>query len=146
MRKRYGRSQKYHARQRHHYALLFNNGCAYIGQSVNPAEREKQHRRQAGGWCGRQFQCISLGSIEGTEAQASDYEHAWRHVAAKNGWKIYAKPPGIVVNHHRQMSARRYAIAWKLRWPVRHARNRVRRVAVALLLAGATLWGLTQLL
>lgn len=127
--RRLGRSQKYHARQRHLYALLFENGCAYIGQSVDPQERERQHRRPTGGWCGREFRFVHLGVIEGTEAQACDFEHAWRHRAAVNGWTIYAKPPGMEVNHRRQMNLRRYLIAWTLRWPAKHSRNLSWRMA-----------------
>lgn len=119
----WGRSQKYHPRDRHLYALLFQDGGCYVGQSVDVAQREKQHRGRAGGW-GRPFQCIPLGSIHGTEEQAKDYEHAWRHVAASNGWRIYAKPPGLVVNHRRQMTPKRYLIAQGLRWPREHARRR----------------------
>lgn len=120
---RWGRSQKYHRRPRHLYALLFDNGCAYIGQSVDLKEREQQHRRPAGGWCGKPFQCVPLGVIQGSEHQAQHYEHAWRHVAHTHGWTIYAKPPGMVVNHHRQMSLQRYLLAWTLRWPRGHTRN-----------------------
>lgn len=145
MQKRYGRSQKYHPRKRYLYALLFHNGCAYIGQSVDPTEREKQHRRRAGGWCGRPFKCIPLGSIVGTEAEAADYEHAWRHRASMSGWKIYAKPPGIVVNPRRQMSAKRYAISYKLRWPSEHGRSQVGRMAGWLVLASALTYGVSRL-
>lgn len=119
----WGRSQKYHPRDRHLYALLFADGGCYIGQSVDVAQREKQHRSRAGGW-GRDFQCVHLGSIHGSEDQAKDYEHAWRHVAAKNGWHIFAKPPRLVVNHRRQMSPGRYLIAQGLKWPREHVRRR----------------------
>lgn len=39
-----GRSEKYHALPRTLYALLFDDGGCYIGQSSNPQQREKQHR------------------------------------------------------------------------------------------------------
>lgn len=121
--RRWKRDQKYHARPRHLYALLFSNGCAYIGQTVNLRQREQQHRRPAGGWGGKTFQCVHLGTLEDTEAVAVDFEHAWRHVAAEAGWRIYGKPPGVVVKHHRQMSARRYELARQLRWPTTHRRR-----------------------
>jgi predicted GIY-YIG superfamily endonuclease len=127
-RHRWGRSQKYHARPRQLYALLFENGCAYIGQSIDVKERERQHRRPAGGWCGKPFQCVLLGVVHGTEEQAKHHEHAWRHVAHKRGWTIYAKPPAMVVNHRRQMSLYRYLLAWTLRWPREHNRNRTWQV------------------
>lgn len=120
----WGRSQKYHARPRQLYALLFDNGCAYVGQSIDVLEREKQHRRPAGGWGGKPFQCVHLGVVNDTEERAKEYEHAWRHKAAKNGWTIYAKPPAMVVDHHRQMNLRRYMLAWSLRWPKQYTRNK----------------------
>lgn len=127
-RHRWGRSQKYHARPRQLYALLFENGCAYIGQSVDLVERERQHRRPAGGWNGQVFECVQLGVLEGTEAQARDFEHAWRHKAYKNGWRIYGKPPAMIVDHRNQMTFKRYLLAWSLRWPAEHSRNLVWRV------------------
>ena len=45
-----GRSEKYHALPRTLYALLFDDGGCYIGQSSNPHQREKQHRSRQGGW------------------------------------------------------------------------------------------------
>lgn len=145
-RHRWGRSQKYHARPRQLYALLFENGCAYIGQSIDVREREQQHRRPAGGWGGKPFQCVLLGVVHGTEAQAKDHEHAWRHVAHKQGWTIYAKPPGLVVNHRRQMSLYRYLLAWTLRWPRAHVRNRAWQVFKQLALGSAALVGVLALL
>lgn len=122
--RRLGRGQKYHARPRHLYALLFEDGFAYIGQSVDLRQRESQHRRPAGGWCGKPFRCLPLAVIHGTEEQARHYEHAWRHAANKHGWAIYAKPPGIRVDHRRQMTWYRYCLAWTLRWPRTYIRNR----------------------
>lgn len=120
--RRWKRDQKYHPRPRHLYALLFENGCAYIGQTVDLRQREQQHRRVAGGWLGKAFQCVHLGTVEDTEAVAVDYEHAWRHVAAQAGWRIYAKPPGVVVNHRKRMTPQRFALARTLRWPAAHRR------------------------
>lgn len=140
MKHRWGRSQKYHPRSRQLYALLFDNGCAYIGQSIDASERERQHRRGSGGWSGKPFQCVQLATIDGTEDQAKDYEHAWRHKAAKNGWTIYGKPPGMVVNHLNQMNLKRYLLAWSLRWPAQHSRNRKWRIGLILLVVGALSW------
>ena len=122
-----GRSQKYHRRPRHLYALLFDTGCAYVGQTVDLEERERQHRRESGGWAGLPFHCVHLATIEATEECARDHEHAWRHRAAVNGWGIYAKPPGIVVDHRRQMTLGRYLLAWTLRWPAQYARDQATR-------------------
>ena len=44
-----GRSEKYHTLPRTLYALLFDDGGCYIGQSSNPQQREKQHRSPKGG-------------------------------------------------------------------------------------------------
>lgn len=44
-----GRSEKYHALPRTLYALLFDDGGCYVGQSTNPQQREKQHRSPKGG-------------------------------------------------------------------------------------------------
>ena len=121
---RYGRSQKHLRRKRCLYALLFENGCAYIGQSVDPRERERQHRKPAGGWCGKAFIFVPLGVMEGTELQATDYEYAWRHKAGMHGWTIYGKPPDVVVKHGRRMTLRRHFIACSVRWPRKHSRNR----------------------
>lgn len=37
---RYKRDQKYHARERHLYALKFKNGAVYIGQTVDVVGHE----------------------------------------------------------------------------------------------------------
>lgn len=121
--RRWKRDQKYHPRPRHLYALLFSNGCAYIGQTVDLKTREQQHRRPAGGWGRQEFECVHLGTVQDTQAVAEDFEHAWRHVANKAGWHIYAKPPGVVVNPSRQMTLQRYALARRLRWPSQHYRS-----------------------
>ena len=65
-----------------------------------------------------------LGSVNGNELLASDYEHAWRWKAMKAGFRVYSLPPNIVIrNHSRQMSANRYAIARQLTWPLRKAKS-----------------------
>ncbi len=120
---KWGRSQKYRSRTRHLYALLFENGGCYIGQTVNLKEREAQHRRPNGGWCGRWFQLVPLGTIDGSEEQAKDYEHAWRLKAQAHGWQVYYKPPGLLCDPRRQANFRRRRISWSLRWPRRHSRR-----------------------
>lgn len=112
-----GRSQKYHVRTRYLYALVFDSGHVYIGQSVDPYEREKQHRRAAGGWCGKPFRLLVLGQIEGTEKDAKEHEHAWRLTASRAGWRIYASPPGIEVNPRRQSGLKRWWLSQSLQWP-----------------------------
>lgn len=119
-RRRYKRDQGYHPRDRHIYALLFPSGHAYIGQTVDLNARIQQHRRPAGGWGSRTFEAIHLDTRHATHAEAEDYEQAWRERARREGWGIYGKPPGIVVDPRRRMTKRRYQIASKLKWPRKH--------------------------
>lgn len=128
----WGRSQKFCARPRTLYALLFPTGHAYIGQSVDVIKREQQHRRPAGGWCGKAFDCVVLEIRTCTELQAADLEHAWRLKALRHGWMIYAKPPGLVVDPRRRATLKRRWLSFGRRWPRQHSRTRWRR-----LLAGA---------
>lgn len=87
-----GRSEKYHALPRTLYALLFDDGGCYIGQSSNPQQREKQHRSPKGGWH-RPFRFHALEVVTATRAETEAYEQAWRVKASREGWRIYAKPP-----------------------------------------------------
>jgi len=91
------RNQKYLPRPRHLYALFFNGGCCYVGQTVDLLNREKQHRGSRGGWQGRPFQFVPLGQMVGTQADAEVHEYAWRYKAHLKGWRIYAKPPGMLI-------------------------------------------------
>lgn len=113
---RWGRSQKYHSRPRHLYALLFSDGI-YIGQTVDLIQREAQHRSRKGGWGGKPFRVQPLGVIEGTEAEAVEYEHAWRLKAWKQGYRVFAKPPGIPCNPSRRATWHRRRLARRLKWP-----------------------------
>lgn len=114
---RYRRDQKYKNRTRHLYALRFECGPVYIGQTVDLQAREKAHRSPRGGWHGQPFTLQVLGSMEGTQAQAEDWEHAWRYVAARAGYVVWGLPPGIPVQPARQMSVERHRIARRLHWP-----------------------------
>lgn len=120
---RWGRSQKYHRRQRLLYALLFANGYCYIGQTVDLAQRTSQHRGPSGGWR-HLFDVIELGSINGTEAEASDHERAWRLAAVSRGWAVYAKPPGIPCDPRRQARLKHVLLSWRLRWQWPHGYSR----------------------
>jgi len=130
--KKLNRSQKYHERPRHLYALLFSDGV-YIGQTVNLAKREQQHRSERGGWCGKPFQCVHLSTIQGTEEDAVEYEHAWRLKAWQLGHRVFAKPPGIPCNPTRQSSWRRRNLARGLQWPIERRRTRMSRAWLLLL-------------
>jgi predicted GIY-YIG superfamily endonuclease len=112
-----GRSEKYHARPRHLYTLLFENGCCYVGQTTDLKRRESQHRNPAGGWGNQPFTFVHLATMEGTKEQAEDHEYAWRYTAQRAGWRIYGKPPNVRVNTVLRMNSRRQAIARQCTWP-----------------------------
>lgn len=118
---RWGRSQKYHERPRHLYALLFGNGCCYIGQTVNLNARLSQHKSPAGGWAGNVFTMVPLGVVHCTQQCGEDYEYAWRYKAACAGWRVYGKP-GVFINPARRLTLERRMLAWSLTWPKAHHR------------------------
>lgn len=123
----YKRDQKYKNRTRYLYALRFAQGPVYVGQTVDLKARERQHRSPKGGWMGQPFTFEPLGSMVGTQAQAEDWEHAWRYVAARAGYVVWGLPPGIRVQPGRQMSPERHRIARGLRWPGAGTQGRVRQ-------------------
>lgn len=142
----WGRSQKYHDRPRTLYALLFPSGHAYIGQSVDVVKREQQHRRPAGGWCGQPFRCVVLETRPCTELEAADLEHAWRLKAARNGWRIYAKPPCMVVDPQRQATLKHSSLAVMRSWPWQHSRTKTRRLVAGVVIVLVLVVLLRQLL
>lgn len=114
----WGRSEKYHVRPRHLYALVFPEGFVYIGQSVDLKTREAQHRAPSGGW-NREFEFLPLSTIEGTKADAEHHEVAWRTLAARKGWGVYARPPGIPIRRHgARMNRQAYAAMRTMTWPL----------------------------
>ena len=119
----WGRTQKYRARPRHLYALLFQNGACYVGQTVNLKTRMAQHRQPSGGWMGAQFELVHLGQANGTQLHAEDHEYAWRYKAQNAGWIVYAKPPSIVIDATRRMTLKRRLLALGMRWPRMHRRT-----------------------
>lgn len=113
----WGRSQKYHARPRHIYALLFEAaGCCYVGQTVDLHQRARQHQR--GDWA-QDFVLVPLALVQGTEAEAADHEMAWRLAAQRRGWRIYAGPPGVIVDPRRRATWSQRRLARRCRWPIR---------------------------
>jgi len=43
-----------------------------------------------------------LGQVVGTQADAEVHEYAWRYKAFLKGWRIYAKPPGVLIRDPRR--------------------------------------------
>ncbi|WP_141696979.1 GIY-YIG nuclease family protein [Xanthomonas translucens] len=112
------RNQKYLPRPRHLYGLFFNNGCCYVGQTVDLKQREQQHRSPRGGWQGKTFSFVPLSSMTGTQADAELHEYAWRYKAFKQGWRIYAKPPGqLIRNPLARTTALMKSLAAGYTWP-----------------------------
>ena len=114
------RAQKYRTRRRHLYALLFDRKRVYVGQTVDFGRRHNEHRRD---WC-YPFQMIELGSIDGTQAEAEEYEYAWRYRAGRSGFRVLCKSPSsndvFEINPRRRMTPERHQLANSLRWPVDH--------------------------
>ena len=119
----WGRSQKYQDRPRYLYALFFQNGACYIGQSVNLKTRLDQHRLPSGGWMGAIFQMVQLDVVNGTQQQAEEHEFAWRYKAQNAGWIIYGKPPSVVVDATRHMSLKGRLLALRMKWPNEYRRT-----------------------
>lgn len=112
------RNQKYLPRPRHLYGLFFENGCCYVGQTVDLKQREQQHRSPRGGWQGRRFSFVPLSSMTGTQADAEAHEYAWRYKAFQKGWRIYSKPPGILIQDpRRRMTWHMKSLAHGFTWP-----------------------------
>lgn len=141
-------AEKYQARERHLYALRFPGRRVYIGQTVNLHRRAYQHHRA---WP-EDFEMLPLSTMHGTEAEAEDWEYAWRHVARRAGMTVLARSrdgePFIVRDTGARMTLERYRIAKRLRWPVT-ATSTARRIRIAvgwLLAAAALLWALARVL
>jgi predicted GIY-YIG superfamily endonuclease len=102
----WGRSQKYHRRTRHFYALLFADRSCYVGQTIALKRRWAEHRRV---WTAP-FVPIELETMERTQADAEEHEYAWRFVAERRGFKVLGKP-GVVVRARRRMTPARLSLA-----------------------------------
>ncbi|WP_157511025.1 GIY-YIG nuclease family protein [Frateuria sp. Soil773] len=99
------------------YALLFEAGQVYIGQTTDAKRREKEHRRA---WAAP-FRFAQLEEMTGTQREAEDHEYAWRHRAASAGYVVVAKSWAgatfVVTDTRNRMDEARWAIVRRLRWP-----------------------------
>jgi len=112
------RNQKHLPRTRYLYALFFSNGCCYVGQTVDLKQREQQHRSSRGGWHSRPFSFVPLSSMTGTQADAELHEYAWRYKAFQKGWRIYSKPPGLIIRDpRRRTTGHMKSLATAYTWP-----------------------------
>ena len=120
------RAQKYKPRRRYLYALMFDRKRVYIGQTIDIGRRHKEHRRD---W-NYPFRMIELGSIVCTQADAEEYEYAWRYRAGRTGFSVLCKSPTssdiFVINPACRMDRQRHRIASTLRWPKEHRAGRSR--------------------
>lgn len=99
---------------------MFDSKRVYIGQTIDIGRRQKEHRRD---W-NYPFQMIELGSIVGTQADAEEYEYAWRYRASQSGFRVLCKSPTnaevFEIDPSRRMDRQRHRIASSLRWPKEH--------------------------
>lgn len=112
-----GRAQKHERRIRVLYALLFDTGRVYIGQTTDSKRRTKEHQRA---WA-TPFRFVPLEEMTGTQSEAEDHEFAWRHRAASAGYVVVAKSWAgetfVISDTRNRMDEARWAIAGRLRWP-----------------------------
>ena len=111
-----GRAQKYYKRRRYIYGLFFPTGAVYIGQSVDPMRRTKEHLSPGGGWHGAQFRMRVLHEFKGTESDGQHLEGAYRLIAVRKGFKVYGLPH-VFVNPFRRATIYQRAAALHLPWP-----------------------------
>lgn len=78
-------------RERAVYALIFADERCYIGQSIDPKRRFKQHGFPSSGW-DESFQPVILQTDYHNVWNANRLEFAWRWAAHLAGWRVYAKP------------------------------------------------------
>jgi predicted GIY-YIG superfamily endonuclease len=111
-----GRAQKYFKRKRFIYGLFFAHGAVYIGQSVDPSRRHKEHLRPEGGWGGAQFRMRVLYEFTGTESDGQHYEQSYRLLAVRKGYKIYGLPL-VYVDPWRRATIMQRGDSLRLKWP-----------------------------
>lgn len=75
--------------QRYIYALIFPDSRCYIGMSIDPHRRFKEHRRAFAD----EFRPFVIDEVFGNTRQAGFREHAWRYAAFLAGWNVYESAP-----------------------------------------------------
>lgn len=108
----WGRSEKYHRRPRHLYALIFDDRHVYVGQTIDLEQRRRQHAKR---WP-EPFTMLPLAVIEGTCADAVEHEYAWRLLAERRGLTVLADV-GVTIRPHLRFTEARGRLADNLRWP-----------------------------
>lgn len=107
-------AEAYYKRKRYLYALFVMN-AVYIGQSVNPHKRLKQHLLKSGGW-NMSLHMEVLTSIEGTREDADFLERAYRLKAVRLGYKVFGKPH-VFIDPNRQATFAQRIKSYRLPWP-----------------------------
>lgn len=119
-----GRAQKYFKRKRYIYALFFDHGAAYIGQSLDPERRAKEHAKAAGGWYGARFRLVVLYKFLGTQEDGERFERMYRLRARRAGLRIYGLPH-VYVNPETRSSLRERVLSYFMPWPRHEGRGLV---------------------
>lgn len=119
-----GRAQKYFRRERYIYALLFDHGAAYIGQSLEPERRAKEHARPAGGWYGARFRLVVLYKFLGTQEDGERLERVYRLRARRASLRIYGLPH-VYVDPSRRATLREHIQSHFVPWPRHEGRGLV---------------------
>lgn len=111
-----GREQKYKIRQRFIYALFFDNGRVYIGQSIDPKRRLAAHRRPQGGWGSASFRMRVLHQFDGTEADGDHLERSYRLRARRRALAVYGLPH-VLIDPRRQATLGQRFTSYRVPWP-----------------------------